>query len=331
MATGIENRVESKEEDPLAQAALWGKADQPVALAVVTKTWGSSPRPVGSIMAVRADGAFAGSVSGGCIEGAVIRECQDVLAQGKPRKLAFGVSDEEAWGVGLACGGAVELVALQTRLASKLQDARLARRPVALAQRLADGAEAMIDSQSEGAPLAAAELETARQALKADATGLDESGSLFVLPLVPTQRLLIIGAVHIAQFLAPMAAMAGYQVTVIDPRRGFATPERFPKVDLAVEWPDEALSHLGLDAGTALVALTHDPKIDDPALAEALKSDVFYIGALGSRRSHAKRLERLGGDGGRIHGPIGLDIGAEFPAEIAVSILAEIIQVKRKA
>jgi len=326
MALGIE----SKEEDPLAQAAVWSAPDRPVALAVVTKTWGSSPRPVGSIMAVRADGAFAGSVSGGCIEGAVIRECQDVLAQGKPRKLAFGVSDEEAWGVGLACGGAVELVALKTRLAPALAQARQARRPVALAQRLADGAEAIVDPQAGGAPLAGAEIDAARQALKADATGLDESGALFVLPLVPSQRLVIIGAVHIAQFLAPMAAMAGYQVTVIDPRRGFATPERFPEVELVVEWPDEALARLGLDAGTALVALTHDPKIDDPALAAALTSDVFYIGALGSRRSHAKRLERLGGDGGRIHGPIGLDLGAQFPAEIAISILAEIIQVKRK-
>ncbi|MBI4967081.1 MAG: XdhC family protein [Rhodospirillales bacterium] len=326
MALGIEN----KEEDPLAQAAVWSAPDQPVALAVVTKTWGSSPRPVGSIMAVRADGAFAGSVSGGCIEGAVIRECQDVLAQGKPRKLSFGVSDEEAWGVGLACGGAVELVAVPTRLAPALAQARQSRRPVALAQRLADGAEAIVDPQAGGPPLAEPEIDAARQALKADATGLDESGALFVLPLVPSQRLVIIGAVHIAQFLAPMAAMAGYRVTVIDPRRGFATPERFPEVELVVEWPDEALARLGLDTGTALVALTHDPKIDDPALTAALESDVFYIGALGSRRSHAKRLERLGGDGGRIHGPIGLDLGAQFPAEIAISILAEIIQVKRK-
>jgi len=157
----------------------------------------------------------------------------------------------------------------------------------------------------------------------------------FVRAYVPAPRLLIVGAVHIAQALAPMAAAAGFEVVVIDPRGAFASPERFPGVQLSDEWPDEALARSGLDATTALVALSHDPKLDDPALQLALPSTVFYIGALGSRRTHEKRLERLRAAGlgeliGRIHSPIGLDLGGRSPAEIAVSILAEIIRVRYK-
>ena len=149
----------------------------------------------------------------------------------------------------------------------------------------------------------------------------------------PRQRLLIVGAVHIAQTLAPMAKAAGFEVLVIDPRGAFASAERFPGIPMSDEWPDEALARLGLDAATALVALSHDPKLDDPALELALPSAAFYIGALGSRRTHEKRLERLRAAGvdafvGRIHSPIGLDLGGRSPAEIAVSILAELIQVR---
>jgi xanthine dehydrogenase accessory factor len=156
---------------------------------------------------------------------------------------------------------------------------------------------------------------------------------LFARAYVPSPRLLIVGAVHIAQALAPMATAAGFEVIVIDPRGAFASPERFPGVQLSDEWPDEALARLGLDAATALVALSHDPKLDDPALELALPSPLFYIGALGSRRTHEKRLERLCAAGlgeltGRIHSPIGLDLGGRSPAEIAVSILAEVIQVR---
>jgi xanthine dehydrogenase accessory factor len=158
---------------------------------------------------------------------------------------------------------------------------------------------------------------------------------LFARAYVPAPRLLIVGAVHIAQALAPMAATAGFEVIVIDPRGAFASAERFPGVQLTDEWPDEALGRLGLDAATALVALSHDPKLDDPALELALPSQVFYIGALGSRRTHEKRLGRLREVGldawlGRIHSPIGLDLGGRSPAEIAVAILAEVIQVRHR-
>jgi len=175
--------------------------------------------------------------------------------------------------------------------------------------------------------------------LRADRSAVIETddGPIFAHVFNPPLRLLIVGAVHIAQALAPMAAMAGYGVTVIDPRRAFATDARFPDIAVRTDWPDEALTELGPDARTAVVALTHDPKLDDPALASALRSDCFYIGALGSKRTHAKRCERLRAAGlnddglGRIHGPIGLAIGARSPAEIAIAILAEMTANLRQA
>ena len=171
-------------------------------------------------------------------------------------------------------------------------------------------------------------------ALRSDRAGTHEidDASVFVQPLNPPLRMVLVGAVHIAQHLAPIAQSAGYDVTVVDPRSAFATAERFPGIAISHEWPDKALKKIGLDARAAVVTLTHDPKLDDPALLSALASDVFYIGSLGSRRTHGKRLERLRDHGvteaamARIHGPVGLDIGARSPAEIAVSILAQVTQ-----
>jgi xanthine dehydrogenase accessory factor len=202
--------------------------------------------------------------------------------------------------------------------------------------RLGDGVQCLLDSGAiEGEfSLSAGQLVEARSLLVSGrSTPLAGDEGLFARAYVPSPRLLIVGAVHIAQALAPMAAAAGFEVIVIDPRGAFASPERFPGVQLSDEWPDEALARLGLDDKTALVALSHDPKLDDPALELALPSALFYIGALGSRRTHEKRLERLRAAGlgeltGRIHSPIGLDLGGRSPAEIAVSILAEVIQVR---
>jgi xanthine dehydrogenase accessory factor len=173
--------------------------------------------------------------------------------------------------------------------------------------------------------------------LSADKSGVVEDGGrrYFLNVYNPPLRMIVVGAVHIAQPLARMAALAGYEVVIVDPRRAFATAERFPGVTLIGDWPDDALTELAPDVRTAVVTLTHDPKIDDPALTEALNSEAFYVGALGSTRTHAKRLQRLRDKGfderalGRIHGPVGLDIGALSPAEIAVSIIAEITQVRR--
>lgn len=269
----------------LDQAAAWLAEGRGVVFATVVRTWGSSPRPAGSKLACNDAGEFIGSVSGGCIEGSVITEAIDLMSgQREAGVLSFGVSDETAWDVGLACGGKID-VAIE----------------VATAERIAQ--------------------------LRAE--------------MPPPRRLVIVGAVHVAAPLAQMARVAGFAVTIVDPRRAWATSERFPHDALVTDWPDVALEALKLDASTAVVALTHDPKLDDPALRVALASSAFYIGCLGSKKTHAARRERLGATasamaGGtndgfdehvldRLHGPIGLDIGAKSPAEIAVAILAEII------
>jgi len=221
---------------------------------------------------------------------------------------------------------------------ARIAEAQDQRRALVAVTRLADGAQCLVDAETcQGElTLSPAELAAARKFMSSGrSAALPGDEALFARAYVPSPRLLIIGAVHIAQALSKMADAAGFEVIVIDPRGAFASPERFPGVQLSDEWPDEALARLGLDDATALAALSHDPKLDDPALELALRSKLFYIGALGSRRTHEKRLERLRAAGlgeltGRIHSPIGLDLGGRSPAEIAVSILAEIIQVRYK-
>jgi xanthine dehydrogenase accessory factor len=327
--------------DPLASANAWMSAKHRVALATVTRTWGSAPRPAGSQMAVRDDGAFAGSVSGGCVEGSVIAEAEAALSDGKPRNLKFGVSNEDAWAVGLACGGTIEihvapvLAAPQQSAIAALKKARDEKRAVALATDLATGESRVL---YPGEPGGDALLEAARLQARRDESGTVEADgkSWFLTVFNPPLDLAIIGAVHIAQPLARIASLADYAVRIIDPRTAFATEERFPGAALCHDWPDEALARAPLTSRSAIVALTHDPKLDDPALFAALKSPAFYIGALGSRTTHARRLERLQGQGfadselARIHGPIGLDIGARSPAEIAVAILGEMTAALRQ-
>lgn len=219
---------------------------------------------------------------------------------------------------------------------ARIAEAQSRRRALVAVTRLDDGAQCLVDAETVDGDLALslAQATEARSLLSSGRSApLSGTGGLFARAYVPSPRLLIVGAVHIAQALAPMAAAAGFEVVVIDPRGAFATAERFPGVTLSDEWPDEALARMGLDEATALVALSHDPKLDDPALELALPAKVFYIGALGSRRTHEKRLERLRAAGlgeltGRIHSPIGLDLGGRSPAEIAVAILAELIQVR---
>jgi len=219
-----------------------------------------------------------------------------------------------------------------------LQAARAARQPVVMVKRIADGEEALIFAdRAEGALASdAAALSAGRAALASGKSDTVEtpSGKLFVQAFIPPQRMIVVGAVHIAQALVPMAVMAGFDVTVIDPRRAFASDSRFPGVTVLTDWPDEAMERLKPDSATAVVTLTHDPKLDDPALIVTLNSEAFYVGCLGSRRTHAKRKERLNQAGitdqqfSRIHGPVGLDLGGRSPAEIAISIVAQIIQVR---
>ncbi len=229
---------------------------------------------------------------------------------------------------------------MRARTLAALQEARSKRRAVTLATRLGDAAEALVYRDTAEGALASdqAVLSAARRAMEIGRSETVEIGSekIFLNVYVPPQRLIIVGAVHIAQSLAPMATMLDFDVTVVDPRGAWATAARFPGVKVIKDWADEAFQAMGLDSSTAVVTLTHDPKLDDPALEAALKSDVFYIGALGSRRTHAKRKERLAGVGigdeqfARVHGPVGLNIGAKSPAEIAVSILGQIIEVRAR-
>ncbi|HEX3473749.1 MAG TPA: XdhC family protein [Kofleriaceae bacterium] len=334
----------------VAQALAWLAAGRKVALATVSRTWGSSPRPAGSKLAVDDAAEFVGSVSGGCIEGAVIQEALEVMEGGGSRVLSFGVSDETAWEVGLACGGKIEVLVeavvpdpgmpgVARGVLEDLLAARRGRRPVVLATPLAGGAHRLLAvTTGEASPadaLAAAAAEVARrdQAEVVEATG----GAALLEPHLPPLRLVIVGAVHVAQPLAEMAGLAGFAVTIVDPRRAFATAARFPGQALVVGWPDAAVTELAPDVRTAVVTLTHDPKLDDPALVAALASPAFYVGCLGSTRTHATRRTRLGERGvpaaalDRLHGPIGLRIGARTPAEIAVAILAEIVAALRGA
>ena len=227
---------------------------------------------------------------------------------------------------------------MRREILRELQVARRAHRPVALATDLASG-EQWLFAPSDPLP---AELDPEladglREVFRSDRARRVElrERTIFLNVFNPPLRMILVGAVHIAQPLAAMAAATGFQVIVVDPRTAFAAPERFPDLEIRTDWPDEALAALVPDARTAVVTLTHDPKLDDPALDQALRSDAFYIGSLGSRKTHGKRVERLRGEGfseeaiARIHGPVGLDIGARSPAEIALSILAQIIGVLR--
>ncbi|MHA1524585.1 MAG: XdhC family protein [Alphaproteobacteria bacterium] len=321
--------------DQLQTALDWHNAGRAVALATVVDTWGSAPRPTGSQLVIDARGEFEGSVSGGCVEGAVVAEAMDAITAGKPKLLTYGVADETAWEVGLACGGRIKILVEPVGavrdpvLMAQIIEQVAARRPVTVAIRIDDGVSWLLGAGEAGSALG----EAAAKLAQADRSGIAQTpeGAFFLCIYNPGLRMTIIGAVHIAQALVPLARQVGFEVTVVDPRAAFASPARFPGVALMPIWPDEALATRPPDARTAMVALTHDPKIDDPALSLALRSRCFYIGALGSKKTHAARIARLEEAGfgsvdlARLHAPIGLAIGARSPAEIAVAIVAQII------
>lgn len=310
--------------DNMASVALGYLASgKGAALATVILTWGSAPRPVGSQLAIAEDGAFQGSVSGGCVEGAVILAAQDAISDGKCRVLEYGVADEEAFAVGLACGGNIRILVEPVGVGDGPDK-----------QLLKDATHAADTRQSFAYRV---DLRNwSRECVKPEGLMMGVEGNQFTYVANPGLRMIIVGAVHVTQTLAPLARMAGYDVLLVDPRDSFATKARFPKENFVDAWPDEALTQIGLDAHTAVITLSHDPKIDTPALAVALKSGVFYIGALGSKKTHAKRVAELQSQGftsaeiARIHGPIGLDIGSKTPAEIAISIMAEVTESLRR-
>ena len=294
----------------LAAAIDWAGA--PMAIATVVETWKSAPCPVGTHMLVHADGRFVGSVSGGCVEGDVLERAHMVLA-GAPSVLRrYGIADDAAWDVGLPCGGDIQVLV----------------QPVS-----ADGFPAhlfgdIIKARSAGAALSVAtDLESGRSALLDD-----DAGAGFVNIYHPPRRLLIVGAVEIASALAAIATSQGVDVTLCDPRGRFLTAERFPGIRLDDRWPDDAVKAFTPDSRSAIVTLSHDPKIDDPALAAALASPAAYVAALGSVRSHQARLARLSAAGvsaeqcARIEGPAGVAINAISAPEIALSIAGGMIR-----
>ena len=347
----------------LSQAHDWRAEGKGVVLATVLDTWGSAPRRPGAYMAVADDGAFVGSVSGGCVEVAVVEEARGVLMDAEPRTVDFGVADDVAWAVGLACGGRIRVRlepvgqgdgALPDAVLVQILAARSQARPVVLVTDLDAGTHRLVDGHSIGAdqcksgagPVPSPSSDLLAEVLRLDAArtvglaggepSMEAAPHLFLRPHNPPVRVAIVGAVHLAQVLAPLVQAVGYRPIVIDPRDDFATRGRFQGVTLLRKWPAEALDELEPDARTGVVVVSHDPKFDDPALVRALESKAFYIGALGSRRTHARRLERLREAGAaeyeleRIRAPIGLDIGSRSPEEIAVAILAEIVQDLRR-
>jgi len=315
--------------DRIPEIALdWHRQGRGAVLATVVETWGSAPRPVGSQLVISGTGEMEGSVSGDCVEGAVVVEAVECLEKDEATLLEFGVADEQAFAVGLACGGRIRVLVepvgkgIPAEMLAALVDARAARRQVAYLVNPDTGARRLTFGQDDAL---AAEI---AERLRRDKSGFE--GDWFVGIHNPPLRMAIVGAVHIAQALVPMARLAGYDPVLIDPRPAFGAEARFPGETIVDDWPDEALGAYGLDPRTAVVTLTHDPKLDDPAIMAALGSPCFYLGCLGSTRTHAKRLERLREAGvqedqiARIHAPVGLDIGAQGPAEIALSIMAEI-------
>jgi len=302
----------------LGELKQWTREGEDVALATVIETWGSSPRPLGSKMLVTRSGKMAGSVSNGCIEGAVFDEAQKVLKSGAPKIAAFGVADDVAFEVGLACGGHIEVFIQPLSAVHRQVIAMLDRNePATLRTNLVSGEAEVIKGTPPGSELA------------------KRDGDVFVEPFRRPAHLVIVGAIHIAIPLHRLAKLMGYRVTVIDARAKFATTERFPEADeLIVAWPDEAMSQLKIDSSTYVVILTHDPKFDLPALRSVLAQQPGYIGAIGSRKTNQNRFDALRKEGfteeqlSRVHGPIGLDLGGRGAEETALGILAEITAVR---
>ena len=325
-------------KDVLDTLERWTGQGLRVATATVVSTERSAPRDPGAVLAVSEKGEVTGSVTGGCVEPAVYEEAQAVLAGGPPKLCTYGIADDQAFEVGLPCGGTVRIFVdrLDPALVDPIAEAIRAERPVALAVRLS-GPSAGEKQLVYGDEAANGEVaEKARALLARGETGVVALGEeeVFVSSFAPRPRMYVFGAIDFASALASTGRFLGYHVTVCDARAKFATPERFPDVDeLVVEWPDRFLASAPVDERTAICVLTHDDKFDVPILKIALEGPAGYIGAMGSRRTTERRNERLRAEGvaeeqlARVHAPIGLPIGSRSPEEVAVAIAAEIVSV----
>jgi xanthine dehydrogenase accessory factor len=305
-------------DEALQKAVRWRELGRKVAVATVVATRRSAPRPIGSKLVVSEQGELAGSVSGGCVESDVVLAAQEVLGGREPRLLTYGITDEMAFGVGLPCGGEIDV------FVEELTDAD---RP--------DVTLTVVAGEGVGERLQDPELEQeARRRGRSHVIALEDR-TVFADVAAPPTRLFVYGAVDTAEALCRAAKLLGWRTVVADARGSFATPERIPSADeLLVTWPDEAMAAVQPDPGTAVIVLTHDDKFDLPLIRAALATDAFYIGWIGSRRNQERRRGLLRDEGvtdeelDRISGPSGLDIGAETPAETAISMLAEILSVR---
>jgi xanthine dehydrogenase accessory factor len=339
-------------EEVLKEIERWRAAGAQVALATVVQTWGSAPRRPGAKMAITIEGQISGSVSGGCVEGAVVEEAFAALQSQRPKLLHYGVADETGWEVGLACGGTIEIFVepLDDTFFQTISQLYAEERAGAVATVIAGpdalvGRKLLVESASDQwqgvidpsldhavAQLAHAHIQRGRDSR----VMLEDAGvELFIDVLLPPPTLIMVGGVHIAITLAAIAKTQGYRTIVIDPRHAFGSDERFPHADLLLRsWPEEAFAQLTINENTAITLLTHDPKIDDPALKQVLRTPAFYIGALGSRKTHAKRVERLREAGftsqeiERIHAPIGVEIDAQTPEQIALAVMAQVVRAR---
>ena len=333
--------------DILSDLDHWRAENKSIALATVIQTWGSSPRRAGAKMAITPEGGITGSVSGGCVEGAVFEEGVEALKKNQPKLLHFGVADETAWEVGLACGGSIDIFVkpLDSEYFKSLRSVLVEEQP-AVSVTVVKGPDEILGREilvrdddsvtgtinAEFNPIA---LNIAKETLiqgESRRAMLNEEVEVFAEVILPPPTLIAVGGVHITIALMALAKTLGYRTVVVDPRTAFGNEERFPNVDQLIPlWPQEAFQQISLTRSTAIAMLTHDPKLDDPALKIALPSHAFYIGALGSKTTQAKRRQRLLAEGitddqmNRLHGPIGLEIGAGTPEEIAMSIMAEIV------
>ncbi len=339
-------------KDVLETVSDWVGKGSGVALATVVDTRRSAPQPTGTKMAVNDDGALVGAVSGGCVEGAVVQVAESILrGEDGPQLLEYGIADEDAWDVGLPCGGEISIWAEpyeaggpQARFTEVgLGGGRAAM--VTVIDGPHPGSKLLLVDGEEGTTgsLGDPQLDSAATSLAEEAMWVERSelrevagATLFVDAVAPPPRLVIFGAVDYAAQLAAFASLAGWRAFVVDPRKRFATPDRFPSAERVIaEWPDKAFEEIGaIDRATSIAVLTHDPKLDDAVLEIALRSDAPYIGVMGSRRAQKKRRERLLAAGmtdeelSRLSAPIGLDIGAATAAETALSILGEITAVR---
>jgi len=346
-------------KDILGDLDRWQQDGDEIAIATLVRLRGSAPRRPGARLCVTRGGRMAGSVSGGCVESDILDRARAVLGAGAPVLASYGITDDMAFRVGLSCGGSIDVLIEPFRSTEAWDAARRAverERPVALAIGLAPAAllgrkMAILEDGSEGGSIVGSIDPGLDAQVGAEARGLLGAGgtrvvtlpwaggeaSVFVEGFTPPPRLFIVGATHVAVSLCRMAKDLGFRVSVIDARGPFATAERFPDADeLCAEWPDRVLAERPLDAYSSVVILTHDPKFDLPALAIALRSAAGYVGIIGSRKTHEHRRARLRTEYGvtdaeldRIHAPIGLDIGAATPQEIALAIAAELIAVRR--